>query len=151
MKDYTLGFMFSEDSSKVLLILKDRPEWQRDKLNGIGGKAEPKDELNLKVTQIREFKEKTGIGSSTEDWELFCIINGTETESKTGTEIGSQYRIWCYKAFSDNIYNAKRMETEQPEIIHVNNINKAHVLPNVNWLIPMALYTNKQVLEIKYN
>jgi 8-oxo-dGTP diphosphatase len=37
---YVLGFMFSSDHSEVALIRKRKPEWQRGKLNGIGGKCD---------------------------------------------------------------------------------------------------------------
>lgn len=153
MKDYTLGFMFSEDSSKVLLILKDRPEWQKGKLNGIGGKWEEGDGVDLGVTQSREFFEETGIKTLKKDWHLFCIIEGTETEDKTGTEKGSGYRIWCYRTFSEKLHTARTMETENPIVIEVDFLKAGLIqtLPNVNWLVPMALHTEGIVLNIKYN
>lgn len=43
MKDpthYVAGFMFNEDRTRVALIEKQKPDWQRGKLNGIGGKIE---------------------------------------------------------------------------------------------------------------
>jgi len=156
MKNYTLGFMFSENKQEVLLIQKDRLEWQAGKLNGIGGKQEPNDSTSLD-TQIREFKEETGIDTKISDWELFCIIDGTETENKTGTKIGSTYRIYCYKAFNNSLYDARVVETEIPMVLDLFNperedhIKYFPILPNVNWLIPMALTTVNQVLQIKYN
>ena len=156
MKNYTLGFMFSENKQEVLLIQKDRLEWQAGKLNGIGGKQEPNDSTSLD-TQIREFKEETGIDTKISDWELFCIIYGTETKNKTGTKIGSTYRIYCYKAFNNSLYDARVVETEIPMVLDLFNperedhIKYFPILPNVNWLIPMALTTVNQVLQIKYN
>jgi len=156
MKNYTLGFMFSENKQEVLLIQKDRLEWQAGKLNGIGGKQEPNDSTSLD-TQIREFKEETGIDTKISDWELFCIIDSTETENKTGTKIGSTYRIYCYKAFNNSLYDARVVETEIPMVLDLFNperedhIKYFPILPNVNWLIPMALTTVNQVLQIKYN
>ena len=40
MQKYSLGFVFDLPVEKVLLIEKQRPEWQKGKLNGIGGKIE---------------------------------------------------------------------------------------------------------------
>lgn len=40
MRNYVLGFVFSPDLREVYLIRKNRPEWQRGLLNGIGGKIE---------------------------------------------------------------------------------------------------------------
>lgn len=156
IKNYCLGFMFSKDKSKVLLILKDRPEWQKNHLNGIGGKEEPQDHSIMSITQVREFEEETGINTVVQDWDLFAIITGKETENKTGTEIGSVYNIHCYKSFSDNIFQAKQMESELPVVVKCNYLQEMEyigtpILPNVNWLIPMALHHSNSVLEIKYN
>lgn len=52
--------MFSLDKTKVVLIQKNRPEWQKGKLNGVGGKKE-KTDFNLFSTMIRKFKEETGV------------------------------------------------------------------------------------------
>jgi hypothetical protein len=38
--EYVCGFMFANDFTEVALIRKNKPEWQRGKLNGIGGKVE---------------------------------------------------------------------------------------------------------------
>ena len=38
--NYVLGFAFSKSGQMVLLIWKNKPEWQRGKMNGIGGKIE---------------------------------------------------------------------------------------------------------------
>lgn len=156
--DYSLGFMFSEDKSKVLLILKDRPQWQAGKLNGIGGKTDKSKDLYPKETQIREFYEETGIVTNTKDWEEFAIITGKETENKTGTELDSTYSIHCYRAFSDKIAEYKKMESESPLIVTVDQIcllNKYEgylkTVPNVQWLVPMALYHSNSILNIQYN
>lgn len=153
MKVYTLGFMFSTDRSQVLLILKDRPEWQAGKLNGIGGKYEPDKDHTFKEAHIREFEEETGIKTIEEDWELFCIIKGVETIDKIGTIYGSNYEIRCFRAFSNDAYNAKQMESEVPVLIETKDIADGvfTVLPNVNWLIPMALHHTESVLQIQYN
>ena len=59
MKNYTVAFIFTPSLDKVLLIHKISPEWQRGKLNGIGGKIEP-NETNLACI-IREVKEETNL------------------------------------------------------------------------------------------
>ena len=37
-KHYVLGFIFNRQKDNVLLVEKKRPEWQKGKWNGIGGK-----------------------------------------------------------------------------------------------------------------
>jgi len=38
---YVCGFLFDMAFKHVALINKVRPDWQKGKLNGIGGKVEP--------------------------------------------------------------------------------------------------------------
>ena len=40
MIKYVTGFLFSPDKQSVVLITKNRPKWQENKLNGVGGKIE---------------------------------------------------------------------------------------------------------------
>ena len=40
IKEYVAGFLFSRDGSLLALILKNKPDWQKGKLNAIGGKIE---------------------------------------------------------------------------------------------------------------
>jgi 8-oxo-dGTP diphosphatase len=58
---YSAGFLFSKDYKQVLLIKKEKPDWQRGLYNGVGGKVEPGEtELNC---MIREFEEETKLAS----------------------------------------------------------------------------------------
>lgn len=64
----TVGFIFNHDLTQVLLIRKNRPAWQKGKLNGIGGNSDPlkdKDpgyvQINYDKSFIREAKEETGL------------------------------------------------------------------------------------------
>lgn len=65
MKKYVLGFLFSRDFTRVVLIKKNRPSWQADKLNGIGGKVEDSDTSSL-AAMIREFREACNTMTSEE-------------------------------------------------------------------------------------
>lgn len=65
-KEYVLGFLFNNSHRKVCLIRKKRPDWQKDKLNGIGGKLEPW-ELPSEAMS-REFKEETSVSIPIEEW-----------------------------------------------------------------------------------
>ena len=40
MMKYVAGFLFSNDYKYVALIKKEKPAWQKGKLNAIGGKIE---------------------------------------------------------------------------------------------------------------
>lgn len=56
---YVVGFIFSLDRQSVLLIRKNRPQWQLGKLNGIGGEIEKGETPHAAMT--RECAEECGI------------------------------------------------------------------------------------------
>lgn len=58
MKHYVLGFAF-DSRNRVVLIHKERPDWQRGKWNGVGGHIN-EGELPYSA-MVREFKEETGV------------------------------------------------------------------------------------------
>lgn len=70
MKEYVLGFAMTEGLEDVLLITKNRPDWQKGLLNGIGGKVEMFD-VCLEDAMIREFREECGIETDRSDWKRF--------------------------------------------------------------------------------
>lgn len=75
-EQYVCGFLFSRDLTNVVLIRKLKPEWQRGKLNGVGGKIEP-GETWLQAMG-REFREEAGLVVA--HWRLFHVerfLNGT--------------------------------------------------------------------------
>ena len=67
---YVLGFMFSRDLERVLLIRKNRPAFQAGKFNGIGGKIEGtvKPLETPLQAMVREFEEEAG--QKITDWKF---------------------------------------------------------------------------------
>lgn len=128
MTDYVCGFMFSRERDTVALIEKQKPEWQRGKLNGIGGKIELHE--TAADAMAREFREETGVVTQPGDWGHFCRLEGTG---------------WCvhfYRAFSEKVFNVRTMETEKVFLYNpaVMSLGLSHlVLPNLKVLIPLAL------------
>lgn len=119
---YVVGFMFDETESSVLLLQKNRPEWQRGLINGIGGRIED-DESALQAMR-REFREEAGIDHL--DWCEFCVL--------------SDYRDWSIHFFSTTgrLGDAEQCTDESPIILPVSELPD-NVIPNLRWLIPMAL------------
>jgi 8-oxo-dGTP diphosphatase len=125
MIKYVTGFMFSADRSKVALISKLRPSWQKGFLNGVGGKLE--DGETPQIAMAREFREETSIETSPEQWKLFTIL----------------VRPGCYEVnflftFSDRISLVRSNEEEHVSVHDVLNLPRI-VITNLRWLIPMAL------------
>lgn len=127
MTIYVLGFLFNMTGDHVALIRKNKPDWQKGKLNGIGGKVEPSlGELGPEA-MIREFKEETGVKLPPGYWKHFCDLSG------------DGFRVICYYAHSNLLYNVETKEDEEIVIAETGNVNNWHCIPNIRWLIPMAL------------
>ena len=70
MKNLVVGLIF-DNKNRVLLINKERPEYLKGKLNGVGGKVED-GESDLNAI-IRETKEETNL--DIKDWVLYSQAN----------------------------------------------------------------------------
>ncbi len=126
-KQFVIGFLFR--NGEVALIEKKRPEWQRGKLNGIGGHIE-QGETPLEAMK-REFNEEAG--ELIDEWEYFCTMNYPEAD------------IYCFRLFGE--YS---VATKTDEIISwypINDIPNT-VIPNLHWLIPLARYDDDTLIQV---
>lgn len=126
MIEYCLGFAFNPLLDKVVLIKKQRPEWQAGLLNGVGGKVEP-GELAMDA-MYREFKEETGVAIP--DWQRF------------GQLVGIDWVIYLYtsKIYDWEIESIDYKHTDE-EIFIKDVDNLSDTIPNLMWLVPMAKYS----------
>lgn len=128
MTEYVAGFMFNivvgpNHVDKVALIRKQRPAWQKDSLNGVGGHVEQYE--SSREAMIREFREETGYETNGEVWHRFCVLTGPD------------YKVSFFYAFGD----LGKLETKTDEeivIIPEKELYKHNVINNLHWLIPMA-------------
>lgn len=135
-KKYVVGFMFTKDGKSVVLIEKQKPDWQKGCLNGVGGKIEGTEWSE--DAMIREFREETGVHHTA--WHQFCHLK---------LEGGGS--VYCYRAFSDDSF--QRAETKEAEKIGkfaVSDLTILNTIENLQWLIPMALDPNKIYTEVQY-
>jgi 8-oxo-dGTP diphosphatase len=128
MKKYVLGFAFTEDLYHVLLIKKNKPDWQKGLLNGIGGKIEDFD-ISPIDAMVREFKEETGVYTTPDDW------NKVLEMKEDGV-----FSIMVYSMFDDVIRNAKTMEDEVISLEEVHDViyGQINTISNLRWLIPFC-------------
>jgi 8-oxo-dGTP diphosphatase len=124
-KEYVLGFMFSPDGQKVVLIHKLRPEFQAGKLNGVGGKIEPNEHYIDAMT--REFLEETSVETQGNQWEYYASMN----------LIGGSI-IYVFKCFTEAYSQVVSPTDEQVSIFDVNAL-PLNIMPNLKVLIPLAL------------
>lgn len=130
MNNYVLGFAFSTDvhgNRYVALIEKVKPDWQRGKLNGIGGKIESFD-VTIRDAMRREFHEETGIETDSGAWIQFAKMEFDDD------------CVFCYAGKMDwEKFNDLWSPTpEQVVKISVSQLWNFKTLPNLTWLIPMA-------------
>ena len=125
---FCVGFVFSDDYQKIALIRKNRPEWQVGKLNGIGGLIE-EGETPIQA-MCREFKEEAWY--PLEDWQQFAVLEGEDR------------KLFFFKTTCD-LDKLKQQTDEEIEVHFISDVFKENIIPNLIWLIPMAL--DKKVLD----
>lgn len=133
MKQYVCGFYFIDDN--VVLIRKNKPEWQAGKLNGVGGAIEP-EEYPIDAMR-REFREEASKHTSADEWRFFALLRTNDCEIHFYSAYGSASGI-C-SGTDEAIY-----------FVEVDTV--AHhpiVLPNLKWLIPLALSNEQPVVIIQ--
>jgi len=127
MKHYCLGFVFTENDDKILLLSKERPAWQKGLLNGIGGHVEEGE--TFPDAMIREGREEANLYV---DWTLIAHIGSSE------------WSMGCFRATdSYAVFNAPPVNDvgEHLGSFAVRDILLGNLvtIPNLRWLVPMAL------------
>jgi 8-oxo-dGTP diphosphatase len=128
--NYVLGFMFDKKKEYVLLVRKNRPAWQRGKLNGIGGKLESGESYD--AAMIREFKEETGIQTYQHQWQFFGEMMSHAHEDS--------FSVAMYRAFSDEVFKAVQT-TDEPIFLVKVDLNELRLqgTPELAWQLAMAM------------
>ena len=115
-----VGFLFNHNN-EVCLIEKNRPDWQRGRLNGVGGHIEEGESPIAAMN--REFLEEAGVCAI---WRQFCLIHG------------SQYELYCFTSntFQDE---PKTMTDERISWYPVSSL-PPNIIASLAWIVPMANY-----------
>lgn len=121
---YVLIGIFSRDLQEVLLVLKDKPDWQKGKLNLVGGKVE--DGESIRSAACRELYEETG---------LSCDIGWS------GTIEGIDFIVNCYSGISDEKeINQRPEETETVYWYSLPDVlDNPNLIGNLKTIIPLML------------
>lgn len=78
VKKYVCGFAFSKDLKIAYLVRKERPSWQANLLNGVGGLIDNGEDVVQGM--CREFFEECGINTYLEQWTTFDSFKNKEIE-----------------------------------------------------------------------
>lgn len=120
MTEYVAGFMF--DADRVALVVKNRPEWQKGKMNGIGGHIESGETPEQAMS--REFVEETGYWEIV-DWNKFAVLSG------------EHFRVHFF--WSEGNHDILKSPTDEKIVsVAVRDVTVYNSIPNLPWLIPMA-------------
>ncbi len=122
-----VGFAFTEDRTGVVLIRKNRPEWQQGKLNGVGGHIEGRE--TPRQAMAREFEEETAIHVQLQRW--FEIVQMR----------GRGWEVTFFKVFltPHDIHFMTSMTDEKVILVSCEIENELNMVDNLSWLIPLAL------------
>jgi len=99
---YCLGFYFSEDFERVLMLKKNRPDFLSGKFSGLGGKVEGGE--RSRHAMIRKFMEEAGIETWLSDWTYIgnqSFDNGNEIDVYYGYGDLSQSRSYTDEPVHD--------------------------------------------------
>jgi 8-oxo-dGTP diphosphatase len=124
MTSYVVGFAFSPNLHEVMLVEKKRPKWQIGLLNGPGGRIEvgesPLDAM------VREFREETGLGTHDDEWTRYASL-----------EVDGNFVHFFYHVFVGCMPHP--ITTTDETVVLAPLGMQSKWLPNLRWLIPMAL------------
>lgn len=127
MQEYSVGFL--HNMTHVVLVRKNRPEWQAGLLNGVGGHIEEGEQPH--DCMVREFYEETGVQIG--PWEQFLTLEGTTA------------RVHCFAIYdesNDYIFEVDTTTDEAIELWPVSALNvgkSGTTVPNLKWMIPLML------------
>lgn len=122
-RKYVAGFLFHK--GRVLLVRKNRPLWQKDMMNAVGGGVEDGEEAT--VAMVREFREEAGL--SLVGWNFFC------------TEFGPGYEVHFFRYVlpPDTAYNAPKTNDSGEDLEWCDpNGPKYPMIGNLHWLLQLA-------------
>ena len=129
---WVVGFLFKNGGTEVALVMKNRPEWQRGKLNGIGGHIEANETASEAVR--REFFEEAG--ADVVGWREYCVLR----------ERGGDVHFFV-------AHGERALVSKTDEAVAwypVAALTTLPVVANLSWLVPMALNENVMGAFVDY-
>jgi ADP-ribose pyrophosphatase YjhB (NUDIX family) len=145
MKEHVAGFAI-DDHKNVLLIEKNRPQWQAGLINGIGGKIEA-GETALEA-MVREFREETGGITFQEQWQHYLTLHS------------SKGIVHFFRTFMDRKQLAMLGDVGglTDERVIIRNLPQTvaalledredRVIPSLSYLLTLAAFDNDELLLI---
>lgn len=140
---YVVGILYENDprekpSPHVILMEKMRPEWQKGKLNGVGGKIENGEDPQ--EAMAREWEEEVDTPHDIE-WDLFCALNDHQGGAMVfffRSQMPEEAEIFDFSAAED-----------EPLIsVSIDNIWRGDVIWNIPWVVHLGLDPNVTMSKV---
>jgi 8-oxo-dGTP pyrophosphatase MutT (NUDIX family) len=138
MKRYVLIHAVSvsnkEEWEPVLLVRKNKPDWQKGFLNLLGGAVEP-NELP-EVAAVRELYEESGLSPYPADWRKDKV-----TVVEMGRIVGDDETVHCFRIFvNEEPLNPRPSETETVRWFSWQQVkDDSRLLPSLRVVMPLML------------
>lgn len=141
MKAMTVGFIFDPTLKEVLLIKKNRPEWQKGLHNGVGGHAGKLESKYEKWEEcfVREALEETNLRLEVDRLIRVGRIHGQDYNEEPFLVV-----MFAYKLLDKG--EMKQIDTitdEELIWVPVEDINLIPLIENLTFIIPFARYKLK--------
>lgn len=133
MTEYVCGLSM-DPSNTILMVRKLKPEWQKGKLNAIGGKIE-EGETPLEAMK-REWIEETGLIADVGEWIPYAIVSGVDWKVHFFHNRApfSYYDEW---ENHDDEWKNDIGETLVP-VLYPDDLFQVDMINNLRYLIPLA-------------
>jgi 8-oxo-dGTP diphosphatase len=145
MTDYVAGFLVQPDPaglsrSRLTLVRKSHPEWQRGRLNGVGGRVELGE--TWAEAMVREFAEEAGIRTPRDCWEYRLEL------------LCGRRRTHWFVLFDDQglrLPPPPRPDDDEPVDWYYEDGLPANILDNLRWIVPLCLDRRvRDVVRVSY-
>ena len=121
-KRYVLGFVMDEKKERIVLVHKNRPNFQVGKLNGLGGKIE-EGETPVEAMK-REILEESGLVIDDNNLNHIGVIEDNKKDDK------DNFKVDVFHATSSNITKAKTLTDEEVIVFRISDALKQENLIN---------------------
>lgn len=156
--NYACGFYISWDLKKFVMIKKNKPDWQENKYNGVGGKIERLDDggqghsgsylENPKNAMAREFEEETGLLTHPSSWHCFHI----ENYKGISPDPSKAAKVYYFVQFGDGWSKVKSMTEGEIVILNYEDCTFApnEFIFNIAylWMMILSHVKNKTLLSL---
>lgn len=127
---YVLGFLFNENMKHVVLIKKQKPDWQKNKYNGVGGKIDESDP-SVQFAMQREFKEETSLLIQAHRWNFFCEMEAED------------WHVSCFWAIAETLESVETVTEEEVAIVPITAVKNLDCIENIELLIKLAILNSQ--------